>query len=369
MHRHTLQSDSKRLVVIVFLLITIGLIAVYSASSVFALESYRTAFYFVKKQLIGIALGIAGIIGWQFFSLNSIKKASPLFFVASLLITALTLVPGFTQYIHGSARWLKLFGFSFQPSELLKITLVLYLAFCVSKKQKKYSLLYDYLPILSIMMLPAIILLKQPDFGLTITLSITTVIMLFLSQFQLKHVAGTLLSIVPIATILILIKPYRLKRVLVFFNPWYDPYGSGFQIIQSFIAIGSGGFWGVGLSQSKQKFYYLPMQHTDFIFSIIAEEIGFFGSSIIIFLYILLLYYGFKIAHQLKDQFSRLTVQGFTILINLQAIINIAVASGLLPTKGLGLPFISYGNTALVCNLWMIGIILRLIKLDYSLHL
>ncbi|EKD48840.1 MAG: hypothetical protein ACD_64C00106G0003 [uncultured bacterium] len=362
MRTFPMQSESKRLVLIVSLLTIIGLIAVYSSSSVFALEMHGAAFYFVKKQLVGIMIGIAGIIGINFFSLNGIKKISPLFFIVALLLTALTLIPGLTHHIHGSARWLRISGFSFQPSELLKIGLVVYLAFCVDKKHKKYSLLYDYLPILSILLLPSLILLKQPDFGLTVTLSITTIAILFLSQFQLRHLLGTLFSIVPIAALLIIMKPYRLKRVLVFLNPWHDPHGSGFQIIQSLIAIGSGGMWGVGLSQSKQKFYYLPMQHTDFIFSIIAEESGFIGSAILLTLFALLLYYGFKIANQLHDQFSRLVVQGYILLINLQAILNIAVASGLLPTKGLGLPFISYGNSALVCHLWMIGIILRLVK-------
>ncbi len=360
----TIRVDTRRFSIIVFLLITIGLIAVYSSSSVFALERHGNAFYFVQKQLIGILIGLMGIIGIQIFSLHGIKKASPLLFIGALLLTGLTLIPGLSQHIHGSSRWLRLGSFTFQPSELLKIGLVLYLALCVSKKYKKYSFLYDYLPLLSVMVLPALILLKQPDFGLTIILAITTVTMLFLSQFQLKHLIGTLLSIVPVAAILILIKPYRLKRILVFLNPWHDPHGSGFQIIQSLIAIGSGGFWGVGLSQSKQKFYYLPMQHTDFIFSIIAEEVGFFGVSLIMMLFISLLYFGFKLAHQLSDQFSRVAIQGFIVLITLQTLMNSAIASGLLPTKGLGLPFMSYGNSALICNLWMIGIILRLAKLN-----
>ncbi len=368
MQKTNTSFDSKYIGIIVTVLVLIGLVAVYSSSSIFALEAYGSAFYFVKKQFIGIFIGIIGIASAQFLPLSFIKKISPFFFVSALFLTILTLIPGFAHHRYGSARWLRIGGFSFQPSELLKIAFVLYVALCISKKREKHSLLHDYLPTLSIVLLPAIILLKQPDFGLTVTLSITIIVMLFLSQFQLKHLAGTLFSIIPVATILILIKPYRLKRILVFLNPWHDPHGSGFQIIQSLIAIGSGGFWGVGLSSSKQKFYYLPMQHTDFIFAIIAEEVGFIGSTCIIFLYILLLYYCFKAAHELSDPFSRLAIQGFTILISLQAIMNIAVTSGLLPTKGLGLPFISYGNTALVCHLWMIGIILRLIKLENYTH-
>ncbi len=360
----TIRLYEKILSSITLILVIIGLIAVYSSSSVSALESYGSAFYFVKKQLFGICVGITGAIGFQFFSLRGLKKISPLFFAFALILTALTLIPGISQSTYGSARWLRIAGFSFQPSELLKIGLIMYLAYCASNRHKKQSFLYDYLPMLSIILLPALILLKQPDFGLTITLSITTITLLFLSQFQLKHIVSTFLSVIPIAAVLIIIKPYRLKRVLVFLNPWNDPHGSGFQIIQSLIAIGSGGMWGVGLSHSKQKFHYLPMQHTDFIFSIIAEESGLIGATIILILFAFFLYYGFAIANQLTDSFSRLAVQGFTTSISLQAILNIAVASGLLPTKGLGLPFISYGNSALVCHIVMVGIMLRLAKLN-----
>ncbi len=360
--RSIVSSDLKLFSLIVIALCVIGLIFVYSASSVFALETLGSSFYFVKKQIIGLIIGLLGIVALQRISTQTLKQASPLLFLCAVGATLLTLIPPFAQSVHGSSRWLRIVGFSFQPSELLKIALVLYLASIICRKRKKYSFLFDYLPVLSIMLIPALILLKQPDFGLTVILSITTIIMLFLSQFHLKHLLGTIASLGAAAMILIAIKPYRLKRVLVFLNPWNDPHGSGFQIIQSLIAIGSGGLCGVGISHSKQKFFYLPMQHTDFIFSIIAEETGFIGSVIVITLYLLLLYYGIKIASQLHDQFSRLVVQGFVILINLQAVMNISVASGLLPTKGLGLPFISYGNTALVCYLWMVGIILTLVK-------
>ena len=215
-----------------------------------------------------------------------------------------------------------------------------------------------------ILLIPCIILLKQPDFGLTITLFLTTLVLLFVSQFEIKHILFTLLSFIPIGALLILMRPYRLKRVLTFFNPWHDPQGAGFQVIQSLIAIGSGGFWGVGIAQSKQKFFYLPMQHTDFIFSIIAEETGFIGAFVLVSLYLALLYISIKIAQQLTDQFSQLVVLGFATLVNLQAVINICVASGLLPTKGIALPLVSYGNTALVCNLWMVGVIIVLVKAE-----
>ncbi len=357
-----LTLDLQFFLSIISALIVIGFIFVYSASSVYALETFGSSHYFVKKQCVGLLIGLIGIFLLQFIPFATIKKSSPYFFICSLGLTALTLFPNLTQRIHGSSRWLKLPGITFQPSELLKMGLILYLAFCISKQTKKYSFRYGYLPVLAILLLPSIILLKQPDFGLTVTLFISTIILLFIAQFELKHVAITLLSLLPLAIGLISMRPYRVKRILTFLNPWQDPRGAGFQIIQSLIAIGSGGFWGTGISHSKQKFFYLPMQHTDFIFAIIAEETGFIGCLFLITLSIALLYWGIKIAHQLTDLFSRFVVLGFVTLTSLQTTINIGVASGLLPTKGLGLPLISYGNSALVCNLWMIGIILNIVR-------
>lgn len=364
--QQSLQRDIRAFIGVVIALVLIGLIFVYSASSVFAMETFGNTFYFVKRQLIGIALGIVGIIALRMISCATIKSSAPFLFIVSLTLTGLTLLPPFAYRVHGSSRWLRLFSITFQPSELLKISLILFLAYCIAHKTKKYSLFYGYIPILAILLLPSIILLKQPDFGLTITLFLTTLILLFVAQFELKHLLLTLCSFIPIGILLIWIQPYRLKRILTFFNPWHDPQGSGFQIIQSLIAIGSGGFWGVGIAQSKQKFFYLPMQHTDFIFSILAEETGFIGSLVVVFLYLALLYFGIKIVQQLKDPFCQLVIIGYLTLINLQAAINISVASGLLPTKGIGLPFISYGNTSLVCNLWMIGMILNLARSEHK---
>jgi cell division protein FtsW len=178
---------------------------------------------------------------------------------------------------------------------------------------------------------------------------------------QLRYILITLGLAIPVGFFLIIMQPYRLKRILTFLHPWNDPQGSGFQIIQSLIAIGSGSWTGAGISASKQKFFYLPMQHTDFIFSIIAEETGFIGSCIILLLFTTLLYLGIKIANQLTDTFSYIVVLGFVLLTSLQAFIAIAVATGVAPTKGIGLPFVSYGNTALSCNIAMIGLISNIV--------
>ena len=361
-----LLADLHIFLCLVATLIIIGGLFIYSASSVYALETFNNSSYFVKRQLIGIAVGFFAIIIARIVPITFIKKTSPLFLLCTLALTTLTLFPQFSLNIHGSSRWLKIAGFSFQPSELLKIGLLLFLGYFFENRSfKRTRFLYRLLPLIAILGLICIVLLKQPDFGLTITLLITTLMLCFIAQFQYKHVIVTLAGLGAMGAGLIFMRTYRLQRVLTFLNPWKDPQGAGFQIIQSLIAIGSGSWLGTGIAHSKQKFFYLPMQHTDFIFSIIAEETGFIGCLFLITLLILFLYFGIRIAFQLYNGFSVFVTLGFVILTSLQAIINIAVTTGLLPTKGMGLPFVSYGNTALVCNLFMIGVIINLVHNDH----
>ncbi len=338
--------------------VIIGMVFIYSSSSVYALERLGSADYYLRKQIIGLLIGLVALLVIRFLPLEFIKKYVPLAFVGALFLTILTFIPGFGQSIHGSQRWIFIGGFGFQPSEALKMAYIVYLGHLLAKKQYKLqSFVHGYLPVLSVLGLTALLLLMQPDFGQAVTLSVTSFMLLFIAQCRTKHLVLTLSSLLPVAGLLVIMKPYRMKRVLSFLNPWDDPQGAGFQIIQSLIAIGSGKFTGVGIAQSKQKFFYLPMQHTDFIFSIIAEETGFLGASVLIGLFILFLYTGLRIARNLTDPFSFYTTVGYVILTTLQALINLFVATGLLPTKGLGLPFISYGNSALLCNLVMLGLI------------
>jgi cell division protein FtsW len=347
----------------VLFLIIIGLIFIYSSSSIFALEKFGSAQYFVKKQVIGLILGFCGFCFFSALPIKYLKKLSPFLFFGALLITGMTLLPKLAVKIHGSSRWVSAWFITFQPSELLKITFIPYIAYFLEKKKFKLSSLSQgYFPFLIIVGMTAGILLLQPDFGQAVTLSTTALLLFFVVHTNMRHIMYTVIPLIPVTGLLILLKPYRFKRILTFLDPWSDPQGAGFQIIQSLIAIGSGNITGVGLAQSRQKFFYLPMQHTDFIFSIIAEEAGFIGASAIIGLYALFLYLGVRIAWYLKNTFCMLTVLGFTILISLQAIINIFVATGLVPTKGIGLPFISYGNSALIAHLCMVGIIIACTK-------
>ena len=361
--KNTLLKDMRILVIITFLLSIIGCIFIYSSSSVYALEKCGSANYFVIKQIIGFIIGCMGLVAIQFVPASLIKKLCPLALLLTMALTGLTFISFFARRIHGASRWISLGGIAFQPSEFLKMALILYVSYIMAKKDwSQASCMRDYVPLLLVISIPCSLILAQPDFGLTVTLALTIFMMFFLASFRLQHLSLSLLVLIPAAISLMLLKPYRLKRILVFLNPWEDPLGSGFQIIQSLIAVGSGHLWGLGIGNSRQKFFYLPMQHTDFIFSVMAEEVGFAGTTIIICLYILLLYYGLRISWHIKDKFSSLVIAGFSMVTSLQAIINIAVTTGLVPTKGIGLPFVSYGNTSLVCNLLMVGIVINLVR-------
>ena len=358
-----LKHDFSVFLLISFSFVILGLIFVYSSSSYFALETLNKPLYFVKKQLWGIFIGIiAGIIGYL-IPLQTLKENSFFSLLFTTTLSALPLIGGLSHKMHGSSRWLNIKGFIFQPSELLKVALVIYLASLLSRKKIiEGTTKQTAMPLLIILIIIGGILLKQPDFGCFATLFATTLIMLFIANLPIRYFMGTIAITSPLAFLLIYLQPYRWQRIITYLNPWQDPQGTGFQIIQSLIAIGSGGLWGTGIAQSQQKYFYLPMQHTDFIFAIMAEEIGFIGSLFFIALCVMFLWYGFQISWNLTKSFSILLVQAIITLITLQFIINLMVSTGLAPTKGIGLPFISYGNTALVCNLFMIGLITNAVQ-------
>lgn len=347
---------------VVCILLIIGLLFVYSSSFLFALEKQGSTLFYVKHQIVGLCMGLIIAFYIQCIPVWLIRLSAPFAFIITTGLTALTLLPGRASIIHGSARWLSLGYFSFQPSELLKVAFVLYGAYLLARPTyafERSSMFKMGLPLALTMIIVMTLLLLQPDFGLAVTLLITLFALIFVALGTVRHLLIAALVAIPGIIILIVARPYRVRRILTFLNPWDDPQGAGFQIIQSLIAIGSGKWFGVGISQSKQKFFYLPMQHTDFIFSIIAEETGFIGACSIIALYLLFAYFGFQIARALRDHFASYTVFGFIFLITVQACINLAVTTGLAPTKGTGLPLISYGKSSLISTLIMIALIVR----------
>lgn len=355
-----LQKNIRWFVATVGMLTLIGFIFIYSSSSIYALEKFGSDYFFLKKQLIYFIPSLLGMLVFARVPLEFWKRWAPWFFLGALGLTALTLVPKLGLKCHGSNRWINLGILSFQPSEMLKLFLFIYFGFFLERKLYSIkSFVHSYLPFLVVLGLTFAVLLKQPDFGSVVTIMTTSLVLFFVAEFKVGHLLGTLLIALPGMVFLIMTKAYRLRRILIFVNPWADPQGKGFQIIQSLIAIGSGHWWGLGLAESKQKFFYLPMQHTDFIFPIIAEETGFIGAVVLVGLFLLFCYFGLRVALSLEDPFAFFTTLGFVVFITLQAVINIMVTVGLLPTKGLGLPFVSYGGTALISFFCMIGFIIN----------
>lgn len=352
-----LQFDRPILFTVISLII-IGLIAVYSSTSVVTPDGKAGEFHFLKRQLFTLMLGIIVMILAYKIKLEYIKKmAVPLLILSLVGLLLVFTSMGFT--VNGARRWIRILSLSFQPSELVKLSMIVFLAWYMSREAfKKDSFIWFIIPIL-IMGIFQTIFMLQPDFGATISLAILTISMLLLGGVKLRFIGGVSLVAIIAFAILLISKPYRVKRLTAFLDPWEDPLGSGFQLIQSYIALGSGGLTGVGIGESKQKLAFLPEVHTDFIFSLIGEEGGFITAIFVVSLFIYLFYRGINIATRTKDSFAYFIACGTILMITIQALINFSVVTGLAPTKGLPLPFISYGGSSLIVNMTAIGLLLN----------
>ena len=343
------------------LLLGLGLVIIYSASSSLAEYRLGDSYYFLKKQALFCLLGLflmilAKNVPTEFYR----KLAYPALFV-SLVLLVLLFVPNLGAKVGGSSRWLRFAGFSFQPSELAKLSLTLYLAYSMAKQgpnMSRFSI--GFLPHVVVAGVFMSLILLQPDLGTSVIIGCWVLILLFVGGAKIFQLFSAVLLFTPIVLWLIIQADYRLKRWWAFLNPWEDPEGLGFQIIHSFLAIGSGGIFGVGLGNSKQKLFYLPEPHTDFIFSVVAEELGLVGLTVIVVLFGVLITRGIKIALNANDLYSSYLAMGISCFLGLQVLINMGVVMGLLPTKGLTLPLISYGGSSLVISLLSIGILLNI---------
>lgn len=349
--------------VVTIILIAIGVIMIYSSSAIYAYEQMGDSLLFIKKHLLFLAVGILAGFGAMSFDYRILKGHSRVILLISVFFLILVLFPSIGSQVGGARRWFRFAGLSFQPSEMVKLTFIIYIAGFLSRKHgsidRPVRTLLPFLSVCGIVMFP---ILMQPDLGTVIILSLLVAILLFSASIKWSYLLGLLGLSLPVLGILILRVPYRLKRVLVFFNPWQDPKGSGFQLIQSFLALGSGGLLGVGLGMSKQKLFYLPAAHTDFIFSIIGEELGIVGTLSVVALFTALIWQGMRAVMKIEDPFGRFLSLGIVSMIAIEVIINIGVTIGALPTKGLSLPFISYGGTALVIHIVSIGLLLNIIN-------
>jgi len=346
-------------------LVSLGTVMVYSSSSIVSLERFGDEYFFLKKQILFVIIGIVVMMIMTKIPYLLWRKMAYAGILVSLGLLSLLLIPGLGVKVGGATRWLRVGGFSFQVTELVKVALVIFLAHYLTKKNDHIREFFRIFPVplfLTLAMVSLIIL--QPDFGTAVIMIILLMFMFYLAGSRIFHLAGFMAAFVPIAVTLVICESYRVQRLLSFRNPWDDPTRSGFQIIQSFISFGSGGAFGVGLGDSMQKLFYLPEAHTDFILSVIAEEVGFIGVAVVIVLFALLIIRGFMISFHTTDLFGTLLSAGLTIIIAIEAFINMAAVMGLAPTKGLALPFLSYGGTSLIMSMIAVGIVLNISSYD-----
>lgn len=346
-----------------FILICIGTVMIYSASSIYAWERYKDSFFFLKRH---ISFFIIGLI-FTFFAMSIDYKrfrawAKPLLMV-SIFLLVLVLIPHIGREVSGARRWFRLKFISFQPSELANIAVIIYTADFISRKSEYIKTFWKgFLPPMFILGTTALLILVQPDLGTVLALGIVVLVMLFVAGVRVTYLLSVILASLPLLYVLIFSVPYRRMRMMAFLNPWADPKGSGFQVIQSQIALGSGGIFGVGLGHSKQKLFYLPAAHTDFIFSIIGEELGLLGTVGVIVLLIIFIQQGLKVIKNAADKFGYFLSLGLVLMISLKAIINIGVSCGIFPTKGLPLPFISYGGSSFIFEMISVGILMNIAR-------
>ncbi len=349
------------LFIVAIILVVIGTVMIYSSSSIIALEKYGDGYHYIKKQILFVLLGLGAMIGTSKVPYRYWAKAAYPAVLISIALLTLLIVPGFGTKVGGATRWFRAGGVSFQVSELVKIALVIFLAHYLTKKiayVKEFSRVF-MVPLVVLLIIFGLVLC-QPDFGAAVIMVVVFMLMFYLAGGRIVYLAGLAATAIPVGAVLIMQESYRMQRLLSFLNPWEDPSRTGFQIIQSFISFGSGGTFGVGLGNSMQKLFYLPEPHTDFILSVIAEECGFVGVVIVLVPFCVLIIRGFMISFNCADLFGMLLASGLTTVIALEAFINMAAVMGLVPTKGLVLPFLSYGGTSLMMCMVTVGILLNI---------
>ena len=342
-------------------LIGIGLVMLYSSSSIMAQERFGDSMYFVKRQIVFALLGLAVLIISKNLPYVLYRRLVYVILGVTFLSLIIVLLPQVGHRVGGARRWLRFGPISVQPAEFAKLALIIYISYSVAKKKdrmREFSV--GYAPHLFISAVFIGLVVMQPDLGTAITFAVLTFLLLFVAGVRLRYLLATGLAVTPLLALAIALKGYRWERFLAFLNPWRDPSNTSFQLLHSLLALGSGGPLGVGLGSGQQKLFYLPEPHTDFILAVIGEETGIFGVSIVLLLYALRIYQGVKIALRAPERFGTYLAFGLTLAVGLQALINSAVVMGLLPTKGLPLPFISYGGSSLLTNLLAMGILMNI---------
>jgi len=354
------RGDDLFLFGAVLALLSVGLVMVYSASSVVAYERLADSAYFFKRQAAWTVLGLAAMWLARGIHYQRLRRGAVPLLAASALLLIAVLLPGVGRIAGGARRWLVAGPLSFQPVEIAKLALLLYVAhFATRRGVAIREFRRGVVPPLIVTGLCSALVLRQPDMGSALMLWAVTLLVLFLAGARLAHLALVVAGGAPLLAAAVVLAHYRLQRLLGFLDPWSDPQGRGFHVIQSLLAFGSGGVFGVGLGASSQKFFYLPERHTDFIFAIIGEELGLLGTAGVVLLFALFAARGFRIARAAPDRFGALLASGITATIAAQAALNMGVATGLLPVTGLPLPFVSFGGSSLIVTMVEVGILLN----------
>jgi len=346
------------LLIIMIALIGFGLIMIYSASAIIAIKHYGTPFYFIKRQLIYALLGIGGMILVIYMDIEILKRISPYLILASIGMLALVLIPGIGSEINHARRWFRWGHISFQPSEFAKLSIIIYLSTYLSRNGvniKKFG--EGLLAPLSVVGIITILIAVEPDRGTAFLITISSFIILYIAGARLRHILAIVIPSIPVGVIFLLRAGYIRERIMAFIDPWKYATTRGYQIIQSLFSFGKGGLWGKGIGGGTQKLFFLPEAHTDFIFAVIGEEMGFIGSICLILIFMFLLWRFHRIGERYRGSFEGYLATSILVFFFMQVLINLFVVTGLFPTKGLPLPFLSYGGSSLMVNMLMMGIL------------
>ncbi len=355
----------KRLLVVTCLLLAIGLVMVYSSSFAYAQVSFNDPEYYFKRQFCYTLLGMVAMLMGYKLDLNWLRRNSKFLMILALGLLFLVLLPKVGREVGGARRWFSLGPVNFQPSEFAQLVILIYSADLLARRfEVEKKLLGDIrsmAPVFITLGIMGGLILLEPDLGTTVVSAGAVFCMMLVAGLRFSYIIGLFVISLPVAWLLIFSASYRRARILSFLNPWADPLNKGYQIIQSQIALGSGGIWGRGLGKGLQKLFYLPAAHTDFIFAVIGEELGLIGTLTVLLLFFYLFIQGFAGALKQKDVFRKLLIVGIVSLLFIETTINLGVNLGLLPPKGLPLPFISYGGTSQVVNMFTVGLLINLI--------
>lgn len=344
---------------LVVLLASFGCLMVYSASCYSAHHHYGNQYFFLFKQLMGVVMGTVGMTVFTFIDYHKLAKLKWWIIGVSFILLCLVFIPGLGMESYGAKRWISILGFSIQPSEIAKFALVIFTASYMSENHDKVKTFKGLLPVLAVGGVMCVLIMLEPSMSVTMCIAFVTLFMLIIGGMSKKH---TLMFAIPASAtvpLLVVLEPYRMKRLMAFIDPWASPQGEGFQLIQSLYSLGDGGLFGVGILNSRQKHLFLPFAESDFILSIIGEEIGFVGTTILLLVFLYLAYKLIKIGLNAKDRFGAMLASGVGFIIAVQTLLNVAVVTGSIPPTGLPLPFISAGSTSLLVFMSAIGVVLN----------